>query len=491
MRRLSLFLTLVFASFLTITAQTIQDALRYSTLQYGSTARMTGAGSAMGTLGGDFGAISINPAGLATWRGSEFQGSLGVLNQIIETRLEGRADNQTIRENRFGVPLTNIGLVLASNRRERAWKTINFGLGLNRLNDYRSRTFFEGYSKGSIADRWVEQANAGNFNAFETGLAEEVVAIYKNGPNEPYTNDFANYKGIDVLRNQSIITRGGMNEMSLALAGNYKDRIYAGFSFNVPFVSYNEDKLYKESDPRDSIEYFNQLSYGENLSTSGGGVNFRLGVIARLHQAVRVGVSFQSPTWLSLTDNYSTKMMYDYTDGTGNQKAEAESDEGTFEYRIITPARANAGASFVLGKIGFLSAEAEWIDYANASFDLTAESTNDEDRVFENKLNQSIQQTYRSTINYRIGAEFVLDVFRLRGGYQFYANPFQEDGPGQQFISAGVGIRGESVFFDLGWRRAIGETFYSPYSVNDIRNNQVVNIASRQNLVNMTIGFRF
>ena len=54
-------------------AQTASDALRFSYIpQYGGTARTVGVGGAMGALGGDFATISMNPAGLATYRMSEF-----------------------------------------------------------------------------------------------------------------------------------------------------------------------------------------------------------------------------------------------------------------------------------------------------------------------------------------------------------------------------------------------------------------------------------
>jgi hypothetical protein len=59
-------------------AQTASDALRFSYIpQYGGTARTVGVGGAMGALGGDFATISMNPAGLATYRMSEFTYSPG------------------------------------------------------------------------------------------------------------------------------------------------------------------------------------------------------------------------------------------------------------------------------------------------------------------------------------------------------------------------------------------------------------------------------
>ncbi|MBK9317869.1 MAG: hypothetical protein IPM91_02820 [Bacteroidetes bacterium] len=53
-------------------AQTDADILRFSMLNYGSTARSLGMGNSFGALGADFSTLAINPAGIALYRKSEF-----------------------------------------------------------------------------------------------------------------------------------------------------------------------------------------------------------------------------------------------------------------------------------------------------------------------------------------------------------------------------------------------------------------------------------
>ena len=53
-------------------AQNEQDALRFSQTYIGGSARTLSMGGAFGALGGDFGALSINPAGIALYRQGEF-----------------------------------------------------------------------------------------------------------------------------------------------------------------------------------------------------------------------------------------------------------------------------------------------------------------------------------------------------------------------------------------------------------------------------------
>src|SRR3954468_4991444 len=52
-------------------AQNERDALRLSFLQPQGTARSIGFGSALGSVGGDFTTLSVNPAGIGIYRRSE------------------------------------------------------------------------------------------------------------------------------------------------------------------------------------------------------------------------------------------------------------------------------------------------------------------------------------------------------------------------------------------------------------------------------------
>ena len=53
-------------------SQNATDALRYSRLQIGGTARYMSMGGAFGALGADFTNLSTNPGGLGLYRSSEF-----------------------------------------------------------------------------------------------------------------------------------------------------------------------------------------------------------------------------------------------------------------------------------------------------------------------------------------------------------------------------------------------------------------------------------
>ena len=49
-------------------------------------------------------------------------------------------------------------------------------------------------------------------------------------------------------KEQTVKRRGGINELSLAFAGNYKERLMIGVSVGFPILNYTEEKLYNEAD---------------------------------------------------------------------------------------------------------------------------------------------------------------------------------------------------------------------------------------------------
>ena len=150
-----------------INAQTTSDALRYSFIELGGgTARTMGLGGSMGALGADYSTLSTNPAGLAMYRSSEFVITPTFQVNRTQSLLAG-ANNSSNSENANDFSLSNVGIIFASQPTASNWKTMNFGIGMNKLANFSQEFTFEGTSKGSIVDRWVELANG--FTPFTIG----------------------------------------------------------------------------------------------------------------------------------------------------------------------------------------------------------------------------------------------------------------------------------------------------------------------------------
>ena len=125
-------------------AQSVVDAIDYGTFDVGGTARTIGIGGAIGALGGDFGVLSTNPAGLAVYRSSEVVLSPGLaLTKGSAQLLNG--SNNAFDENKTSFVFNNLGLVF--NSKGQNWKTSNWGIGLNRVANFRQEWMYEGLNE--------------------------------------------------------------------------------------------------------------------------------------------------------------------------------------------------------------------------------------------------------------------------------------------------------------------------------------------------------
>jgi hypothetical protein len=190
---------------------------------------------------------------------------------------------------------------------------------------------------------------------------------------------------------------------------------------------------------------------------------------------------------MSITDSYSNTFSYDYTDGNGSTLGDVQSSpDGTFDYKLRTPWRASASAALVVKKIGFLSADFEWVDYAANRYNFTADVASQDNQQYERAVNSDIQRSYQQAMNVRLGAELALDEFRLRGGLNLLGKPEEGATGFNTGISAGAGVRGKSFYLDFGWRHGKGNGSVQPY--------QNAPVASTKTITNdflLTLGFKF
>jgi hypothetical protein len=176
-------------SFIALTgnAQTPADALRLSIAQpYGGTARTMGVGGAMGALGADYSAIAINPAGLASFRTSEFVITPGYTSASTDAVLYNKSKaNSVVNEGSAKFYLNNCAFVRARRPEGSNWTTQNWSIGFGRLKTFDASFYFKGESLGSIVNRMQEKANLKQtkFNGFEEQLAVETGAIYNKSNN--------------------------------------------------------------------------------------------------------------------------------------------------------------------------------------------------------------------------------------------------------------------------------------------------------------------
>lgn len=483
----------VFLLFLGITfvaGQNITDALRYASLLPGGTARSVGAGGALGALGADYSVVSTNPAGLAAFRSSEMMFSPAIYSSKTASILSGTG-NQSYNAAKSNFHFQNIGFVFNSNPVSSKWKTVNVALGYNRLATYTGKLYFEGNSSGTLVDRFRElayQRTPEQFDAFEAGIAYEAGAIYDTDNDQVYESDFDGSSSVPVNKEQIGTFAGSISELHFAVAGNYDEKIMLGATIGVPFLSYRDNKSYYETDQNNMINYFNSMTFEEDLRSFGVGINLKLGATYRINQMFRIGAAFHTPTAFSLTDQFSNHIDYNYTDANHSGPLSADSPDGSFSYKLKTPWRAIGSAAILFDKRGFITAEVEWLDYTASSFNFDKGSAEDQD--YARQLNDDISLYFNSAVNARFGGELAMDIFRFRAGYGLIGTPYINTTGFDSYFSLGAGIREKGFYLDVAYRRGQTSDVYNPYRVTS---NPLQNVTrnTTNGLAMATLGFKF
>ncbi|RNI23452.1 hypothetical protein EFB08_18100 [Rufibacter latericius] len=443
-------------------AQNEVDALRYSRTDFGGTARSMGIGGANVALGGDAGSFSTNPAGLGLFRRSEITVSAGVNVSNVNSSVFGA--ETTNSRNNLNIPgFSAVFSTRKADDEEGDWRSSSFGIGFTRQNNFNQRTFYRGTRTAdniTFGEYAAQRANAFDLPANSLQeLAYETFLI--NEDDEGFFSP--NVVGSNVFQ-ENIQASGSQNQWDFAYGASFRDKLFVGASFGLTTVRFKQTRIYSEEGPATDIT---NLSLRDELTTEGSGLSLRIGAIYRPSDALRLGFSVQTPTWYTLTDQFSTNLAVNFNqapeDGASLNQFYA-TDPGEYEYSLTTPFKASGGAAFFIGKNGFITADVEYVDYSSARLDA--------DDSFQSE-NQIIKTAYDKAINYRIGAEARFDIFRVRAGYALYGDPFKDSDVNQAktYYTGGLGIRQNNFFIDGALVYSKYNSVYSPY-VNYEVNNQ-------------------
>lgn len=469
-------------------AQSVTEAVRYSFQEPIGTARVAGVGGAFGAMGGDYGVLAINPAGIADYWKSEFTFTPTFSSIETEATLSG-SEGANITNNNSLLSINNIGVVFSHRPRGGSLVTSNLAIGFRRTGSFKQTMYYEGYTEGSITERFKELANGkspAQLDDFEAYPAWFTDAIFDLEEDNTYSSDISSIASVD--KSQNIIRKGRSSEVDVAWAGKYGKSLNFGVGLGIPLISFEETKTYRETDPNDEIEIFNSLEYIENITTSGTGVNVKVGAQYSAFNFLRLGASLQTPSYMYMEDTYDTSLEYSYTLSSTSEPY--LSPIGSFNYRIRTPWKANlsAGGLFRLENINaFINADVELLDYRIASLDF-----NGNDEVLEREANEQIDLQLANTVNYRLGGEIAYKKLRVRAGTALTASPYDlDEGNLATAGSFGLGFRGDKFFMDLAYRSNSVEEGYIPYLVVDPDRNQLVTSNKRSNNLLITVGFKF
>jgi long-subunit fatty acid transport protein len=481
MKKLIVILPLLF-SYGYFIAQNESDALRYSQITFGGTARFSSMAGSFGALGGDFSALSSNPAGIAFFRKSEFMITPAIVKQTIHSKSSGVSNSTDYTVFNF----QNAGFVWAFNpfEKETGWRSLSVGFGYNRTADFSgSMNMSVNNAPGSLTDVFLHNANghaSGDLDPFNEGLAYNTYLIDNPKGGEEYSSYF---RKDNIAQHKTVQTGGGMGETVISFGGNYSGKLYLGATLGIPHISYSENSSYTEKSGKDSAGMVSSFQFNQNLSTSGTGINFKLGAVYRIRDWMRVGLAWHSPTAFSMHDGYTSSMTTYFKDSTLHY----DSPSGNYDYKLKTPARFIGSAGFVLSKRGLLNVDYEFVNYAYPRLSSADAGAFDEP-------NNYIQENYKATGNLRFGGEWrVLNFLSLRAGFAYYGNPYRSGlniDASRKSYSAGIGFRTSSFYADFAY---VFTQYKDNYFLTDpaFTNTNAVSNSFSLGRTQLTLGFRF
>ena len=462
-------------------AQNEIDALRYSQLVRGGTARFTSMGGAFGALGGDFSVLSTNPAGIGIYRKSDFSFTPSFFNQKTTSDFKGNS----LDDYKYNVNFNSAGIVLAYYEAEtkNAWKGVAFGFGYNKLNNFNNRISMTGKNAdNSLLDLYVNDAQTAGgdtnaMDAFSTQLALNSGAIFMDTSNGIFYHHMMGTFGEE--QSKSVTSSGSMGETVFTLGGNYNDKLYLGATFGIPHINYHEESTYMETADTGAWNNFKTFELNQDSRTTGVGFNFKFGMIYKPTDWVRIGGALHSPSYFEMHDDWSSDMTTDVL----GKKYSSSSPTGLYDYSLVTPMRTMGSIGFIIKKIGLIGVDYEFVDYPSATL-----RSSKYKYINENK---AIREKYVEGNNIRFGTEWRLQPLTLRAGAAFYSSPFQHgsgnDGSRMDY-SAGIGFRDENFFLDFAY--VLSKTKENYYFYDATITSPSVNTSTSSSVL-MTMGFKF
>ncbi len=498
----------------TLRAQTFDDALRFSENNALGTARSLGTANSMSAIGADWTAIQFNPAGLAAFRNNEATITLGgVLSGTSDATLSAFTDQEvgsvmsTNDGSDFKLALPQVGLVFTKEPIASRWTQLNFGIGISQTNRFEENIRYNGSTPGSISDQFFETANfdgdlnfnpatLNELNAFSDGPAFDAgILIPADGSTAPdgYFTDYNDFgrtsdtdPGVPLFKEGTVARKGFNSSFDFSLGGNFQEKWLFGATISIVNTSYEETNIYEEDDQDGAVPVFDNIRYAVRNSHTGTGVNGKFGVIYRASQAFRIGVSYHTPSFISVSDDLFTDITYRFEDnGAAIQGNGASPVFDALDYNFVTPSTYRASAAYIVGRSGFISADVGYRNFSGGSFSI------DDDEVAESFLNDDIDALTQGAFDARVGGELNLSPFKLRGGFEFVGAPVVGEDAAFGF-SGGAGFRQNRLSVDLGYKLSVRpDRVFRPYTVQIIDfPQQEVNYTPTLSTMALTVGWK-
>lgn len=431
MKKYILFVSLLSSSL--IIGQNITDALRFSQNDLTGTARFTAMSGAFGALGGDFSAFNLNPAGSTVFLNNQAGFTVRSFNVNNKANYFGTKSSQI----ESSLDINQAGAVFVFESTEKSdWSKIAIGVNYENVNNFDNSVFSQGIGSNSLGNYFLSYANGirqdvlQNFFFEDLNFAEQQAFLgYQGFVIDPITDTPSNTvylsnvpNGVNYFQQNEYVTNGFNGKLTLNGAVKYKDIFSVGLNVNTHFVDYRQStSFYERNDFNNTTTTYNveQLRFSNDLYTYGSGLSLQVGTIIKPTKEIRIGLAYQSPTWYRLTDETNQRLTA--VSGNVNEVLAPDFVDPNITliyepYRVRTAGNFTGSLAYVAGKKGLIS-----FDYILRNHGDISLGPN---RNFADQ-NAVISNTLRNAAEYRIGGEYKIQKFSLRGGYRFEESPYK------------------------------------------------------------------
>lgn len=491
----SITLLLIGLAFTTANAQQVSDALQYAQDDINGTARYRAMSGAFGALGGDLSSLNVNPAGSAVFTNNFASVTLLNNNKKNESNYFGTSTNA--KDSSFDMNQLGSVWIFNNTNMDSKWNKLSLGMNYEKTNNYDNSVYSQGYNPtNSIADYFTSYAN-GISESTLTGNPYESLTYNEQqaylGYNGYFINPEANNQYSSAVnpngnyyQENSIESRGYNGKISFNIGAEYDQRFYFGANLNAHFLNYETSSRFYEDyldSPGNNTSQGVQASrFTNQLYTYGSGFSMQLGAIAKVTNEFRVGLAYESPTWYSLNDELLQTLNVNCPDCIPNKDSFQASPNIVFvypTYRLQTPSKYTGSLAYVFGSAGLISVDYSLRDYSNSKFRPANEFPT---------VNKNINNTLDVSNEIRVGAEYRIKQWSLRGGYRFEESPYKDDSivGNLNSFSTGFGYSFGDIKLDMAYTYAKRENNQALFSQGL---TDAANIKAIQNNVTLTLGF--
>ncbi len=483
MKRISFLLISLFSLGI-IQAQDISDGLRYSTEQKTATARFTALSGAMGALGGDLSAMSVNPAGSAVFLNS----NVTVSASVYYVENQANYFNTGIKSYADDVNLNQAGgvFVFDNSNEESPWRKFSIGVNYETAQNFENKLYIGGKGNTSIADFFLVQAQGIPLNLLQLQSGESISDLYdylgesegslaQNAflgyqaflfdpvdPDNPNNSSYvSNIAGGSFNQEYTYLSQGYNSKFSINFGTQVTNNFYFGVNINTHTIDYTRSTFLFEtnSNPGSTV---NRIGFENNLSVLGSGISAQIGAIAKVADNFRFGLSLDTPTWYEISEE-TTQYLESRRVENGQPITEIVDPRvvNVFEdYNLSTPGKVTASAAYIFGQNGLISFDYSYKDFSQIEFSPTDDS-------YFRSINNSIETALKGVSSYRAGAEYRIDQLSLRGGFHYEESPYKNTENLGELVgfSLGAGYNLGKMNLDLAYSRSEQERNQQLYSV--------------------------